>query len=81
MTSTPMHESRTEEHRRNIAANVEEVDILTEKIKKIQLDQTDDETDKDDMTMLDFTTTLARTMPSILEGTYGERLDTVMDLS
>jgi hypothetical protein len=81
MTSTPMHESRTEEHRRNIAANVEEVDILSETIKKLQLEETDDEAVQDDMIMMDLTTTLGRTMPSILEGTYEERLSIVMDLS
>ena len=82
LTSTPNHpESKTEEHRREIASNVESVEKITGKLKSLQLERTSDESEEDDLLMLDFTTSLAKTMPSILEGNYDERLATVMDLS
>jgi hypothetical protein len=80
-TSTPRLNSRTEEYRRNLQENVEEVDELSATIRKLQLEGTDDEELQDDLVMNDFTTTLGHLMPSILEGTYQERLSVVMDLS
>ena len=68
------------EHRQEIANNVESVEKLTNKIRSLQLERDEDE-DPDDHLMLDFTTDLALTMPSILEGDYDQRLATVMRLS
>ena len=41
----------------------------------------EESTDEDEQRMLDSTTDIARTMPNILEGTYDERLETVLRLS
>ena len=83
-TSTPMDpkKSKTEEHRQILADNVESVEKITSKIRSLQLERdTDEDSDPDDHLMLDFTTDLAQTMPSILEGDYDQRLATVIRLS
>ena len=80
LTSTP--KSKTEEHRQEIANNMESVEKLTNKICSLQTEKEDDEDQDDHLNlMLNFTTDLAIHMPSILEGDYDERLATVTRLS
>ena len=62
-----------------MASNVQSTEELTTEIRSLQLEV--ESTDEDEQLMLDFTTDLARTIPSILEGNYDARLVTVIRLS
>ena len=81
-TSNPktQEQSKTEDGRRVLAGNIESIEAITNTIRSLQIERAESP-DMDDHLMLDFTTNLAHTMPSILEGNYETRLATVLRLS
>ena len=58
---------------------MEHIEHLSKQIRDLHV--RDDDFNDEDLLLMDYATDIARTLPSLLEGTYQQRLNTVKELA